>query len=259
VKQNVETLLEGVKSNMSVLARQRRDWDELAGVDAMWAVLTYSEKKGCWSEEEFFAHGEEEIAVLMKTLESLGYPKKHETALDFGCGVGRLTRAMTRRFSRVFGIDISATMIEAARRYTPSAAFAVNESTLLPFPDKTFDLVYTRIVLQHLPSKDLILDYTSELLRVIKEGGIAVFQFPTKISFLHRIQPRRRVYSALRKLGVSPSKLFKANLTPMRMVAISEKEMDTVVANANCQLVHVVRNMTEERHQSSTYYVARTR
>ncbi len=243
---------------MRVPPEHQHDWDEMAAVDPMWAVLTYAEKKGSWSEDEFFLHGETEIAGLMRTLQSLEYPKRFEMALDFGCGVGRLTRALVPRFHRVHGIDVSEVMIKEARLFTPSASFLVNHTTRLPFPDNSFDLVYSRIVLQHLPSRTMIREYVGEFLRVVRRGGIAVFQFPTHISLLHRVQPRRRLYSLLRRVGVSPMRLWQANLTPMRMIAIPEQKIDDLVAAAKCVTLRIDRQRTEENHRSSTYYVAKT-
>ena len=60
--------------------------------------------------------GEREIALLFHRLAALQLPVPHGQALDFGCGVGRLTQALARRVARVVGADISPVMIDLARR-----------------------------------------------------------------------------------------------------------------------------------------------
>ena len=65
--------------------------------------------------EEFFATGEAEFAHVSRVAETLGRPGRRGRALDFGCGVGRLTRALGERFESAIGVDISAGMVEQAR------------------------------------------------------------------------------------------------------------------------------------------------
>ena len=106
----------------AVLNRHRRDWEELAAVDPLWAILAAPERRwGRWPLEEFFATGEEEIAQVLDVASGLGYPTQHERALDFGCGVGRLTRALSGRFREAVGIDISEEMIRLARELSPQS------------------------------------------------------------------------------------------------------------------------------------------
>ena len=74
------------------LAGQRRDWDELAELDPYWAVCTTQGRRfGRWDTDEFFATGEREVAQVLAEAEGLGIPAAHGSALDFGCGLGRLT------------------------------------------------------------------------------------------------------------------------------------------------------------------------
>jgi ubiquinone/menaquinone biosynthesis C-methylase UbiE len=90
----------------------------------------------------------------------LGYPSGREAALDFGCGVGRLTRALAKDFRRCYGVDISESMIAKARELNqslPGCEFVLNtQGDLALFPDNHFDMIYTCRVLQHLPSRATI-------------------------------------------------------------------------------------------------------
>ena len=98
-------------------SRQARDWNDLATVDPLWAVLSAKGKRnGGWELDEFFATGEAEVAQMLARAAELGRPGRNDSALDFGCGVGRLTRALAVHFDNTLGVDASAQMIEQARR-----------------------------------------------------------------------------------------------------------------------------------------------
>ena len=92
-------------------------WDQHAATDPLWAVLAFPDKRGGrWTLQEFMKSGEREIALLFHRFAELQLPAPSRRALDFGCGVGRLTQALARRMERVLGADISPVMIDLARR-----------------------------------------------------------------------------------------------------------------------------------------------
>ena len=136
------------------LSKHKRDWDELGRVDPLWAILTSPEQRcGKWDLREFFACGASEIGHVMQQATRLGFPRYRHAALDFGCGVGRLTRALAEHFDRCVGVDIADSMISHAREWHrdwPTCHFVLNTAgDLRSFEDKSFDLVYSNIVLQH--------------------------------------------------------------------------------------------------------------
>src|SRR5437763_12953662 len=107
----------------SALAGHHRDWEELGKLDPLWAVLTFSDKRfGRWTPEEFFATGRVKIDSIMASAARLGFPCSRESVLDFGCGVGRLTRALSAYFGRCTGLDISDNMLAAARELNAALA-----------------------------------------------------------------------------------------------------------------------------------------
>jgi SAM-dependent methyltransferase len=240
------------------LSKHKRDWDDLGRVDPLWAVLTSPERRyGKWNLEEFFASGTSEIDRVMQQAEQLGLPGQRRAALDFGCGVGRLTRALARHFDRCVGEDISDSMISQARawhRNSPTCVFVLNTAgNLGAFQDRSFDLVYSNIVLQHLPSTRLIKSYITEFIRVLAPGGLLVFQLPRHIPWKHRIQPRRRVYRWLRAVGASEEFLLKSlKLTPMRMNFVPEAEVQERVQAAGGVVLSVERG---ESSIDQVYYV----
>jgi len=100
---------------------------------------------------------------------------------DFGCGVGLTTRMlseMTGRHGRVVGIDVHADQLEEARRICgntglSNASFLHADACDTKLPDDTFDLVYCRFLLLHLPNPQ---DCLREMRRVLKPGGILVVE-----------------------------------------------------------------------------------
>ena len=99
------------------LERQRRDWEELAEFNPEWAVLSEPEARFAgWDMDEFFRRGGEQIERTMAVAPSSACRSGLGSVLDFGCGVGRLSRELERAASRRYvGVDISAGMVERAR------------------------------------------------------------------------------------------------------------------------------------------------
>lgn len=246
------------------LDRHRHDWEELAGFDPLWAVLTQPDKRGGrWQRDEFLATGEAEIAEVLAQAEELGLPEERRRALDFGCGAGRLTRALARRFETAVGVDISARMVETARRLNedvPGCEFRVNSAPdLRQFEDGEFDFAYTSLVLQHLPGRTLIESYVSELLRVTAPGGLVVFGLPDRISWPYRLGLTRRVYRLLRLVRVPDETILRRTpLTPMRMSALPEQAVRRLVEQGGAR---VLRAIASEGGGVRTvrYYVAPAR
>ena len=242
------------------LGRHKEDWERLAEVDPLWAVLTVPGRKGGgWDEAAFFATGEAEVAAVFARADGLGRPARRERALDFGSGVGRLTRALGTRFDAVVGIDISAEMIEHARRLNedyPTCEFRMNMTTdLSQLESSSFDFVYSSIVLQHLPSAAHIERYVGELIRVARPDGLVVFGLPNHVPFPYSLQPRRRLYALLRGLGVSEQWMLRRTpLTPMRMTPMPHAAVQRVLAQQDARLLdaETVAGQAAERR----YYVA---
>ena len=215
-------------------SRQARDWDDLATVDPLWAVLSVDAKRnGGWDLDDFFATGEAEVDQILATAAQIGRPKRHERALDFGCGVGRLTRALALHFNETQGVDASAEMIEHARRLTEptNATFITADGP----PAGEFDLVVANLVLQHLPNKALARVYIGRLIAATADDGLTVFQLPTRLPLARRVQPKRRLYAALRG-RVSPERLHAAGLHPIRMLALTEADVRETVEGAGAEI-----------------------
>ncbi len=164
--------------------RELRDfWESQARRDPLWAILSDPSKKGRkWNVADFFETGRREISVLIYHLEILKIAFLRNKALDFGCGIGRVTQALAGYFDTVAGVDISETMIKLAKvfnRFGARVCYLSNQGgDLEPFEDRAFDFVYTNIVLQHL-RPEMTRRYFEEFRRILKSGGLLIFQLPS--------------------------------------------------------------------------------
>ena len=226
--------------------RLSREWDELAESDALWFIYSDDpEQRGRWQLEEFFATGEREVADILERARAIDRPARHARALDFGCGVGRLTRALGGRFDEAVGVDVSPEMVrraEEANADRPSCRFVANVADdLSQFPSGSFDLVYSSKVLQHMSSRKLASSYIAEFVRVMGPDGLVAFQLWTDVPWRKRVQPRRRLYGLLRPLGFSAERLRRLGLSPRgRGIGVPEADVRAVVerAGAKVAIVH---------------------
>lgn len=161
----------------------QKNWHTFGEEDPLWAICTNPKKRnGKWNPDAFFATGSKTIDQLAQWMENRGLPRSRKTALDFGCGVGRLTQALCDHFGQCVGVDIAPSMIAKAKKFNrhgTRCAYRVNDTTdLSSFKDASFDLVYTKHVLQHMQPR-LAHRYIAEFFRVLRPGGLAAFHCPS--------------------------------------------------------------------------------
>lgn len=128
------------------------DWERLARVQPYWAVLTDQSYRSDVMDSdrlaEFYASGVAQVKSIVEQMRvHLGVAPAGGRALDVGCGVGRLTRAMRTHADSVTGYDVSPTMLSHARQHAISDGIDyVNE-----LPNGYFDWINSFIVFQHIP------------------------------------------------------------------------------------------------------------
>jgi len=172
------------------LGEIRDGWNHAAREDAMFYIATHQGREnGGWTPEEFFALGLQEIDEVIDHLDMLELRGEARiNALDFGCGIGRLTQALATYYDRAFGCDISEEMIKLANRhnrYGRRVMYLQNvESLLDTFSRDYFDLIYSRITLQHMPAS-LQRGYVTEFVQLLAPEGLAVFQIPEGPEYSH--------------------------------------------------------------------------
>jgi len=165
------------------LRRVRRQWTILGEINPFGAILSQSsDNSGTWDQAAFFETGVLEIAKVIRAAQVLS-PMRFGTAVDFGCGVGRLSQALTRQFERVIGIDVAESMIRAAVQFNqfPGRCSYIHNvaADLTVVPDQSADLIYSNITLQHMvPS--LAESYIREFFRIARPGAHVIFQVPSR-------------------------------------------------------------------------------
>ena len=244
---------------------QHRDWNELARLDPYWAVLSHPDKKfGRWRTDDFLASGHGEVAHILATGAAHGLPRRFETALDFGCGPGRLAPHVAQRFSHYEGVDISDEMVRRAQQLhqdLPQCRFTAHpDASLEQFPDGHFDLVVSLYVLQHVRSAQVVLHQLAELVRVLRPGGLLAVQLPASVPAAVRARHvvRREVYNRVRAAGVSEQFAFRRlRLSPMTMTPMAESRVTAHLEAHGAQLVTVERGTIGRRTDNRVYFATR--
>jgi SAM-dependent methyltransferase len=182
-------------------AHMRDFWNARAREDAYFFVDD-RRAYGDTDLERFWADGERD---LDRILESLGVAiGLGDTALDIGCGVGRLTRVLAGRAVRVHALDVSSEMVELARRHhahLTNVCWLVGDGVSLSgVPDTSVDACVSHVVFQHIPDPAITLGYVAEMGRVLRVGGWAAFQISND-ERVHRAGPTGRARLARRMAG----------------------------------------------------------
>lgn len=103
--------------------------------------------------------------------------------LDFGCGLGWISRVLARLRHRVFACDVAPTALRIAEAFTigrepdiaPRITWHPLDGPRIPLPDGSIDRIICFDALHHVPAFAPVL---AEMARVLDEGGIAVFVEP---------------------------------------------------------------------------------
>jgi SAM-dependent methyltransferase len=254
------------------LTRARDTWNNLGEIDPMWAILTQPSKFGLrWTEHEFFASGQHEVDTLMAKLDRLSQ-RGSERALDFGCGIGRLTRALRQYYKNVDAVDVAPSMIALANErnlFPEQCTFHLNNAAdLAMFESGAFDLIYSNIVLQHI-APSLARKYLSEFARCARPGGLIVFQLPHRrlvngasikrfaMHAFYKVVPaallrvyRRRKHRQLPRLVVD-----RLPKIPMEMHSVRRSRVESTLRN--CTLLDIEDSSSQRDAFISYTYVFR--
>jgi SAM-dependent methyltransferase len=169
-----------------------------------------------WDYEEFLSSGEGLIAERVDPwLDQIDLDPRLCTAVDIGCGIGRLSRPLSERFGNVIGIDFSPTMVRMATELNagrPNLRFTVNSGDDLPVAAGSCDFFFSAAVFQHIPRVEIIEHYLSEIRRALSKGGSFVIQaaWPSRAglyNLLHNVSVDTRlgrIVQRLRDSGPDP-------------------------------------------------------
>ena len=150
-------------------------WEIFANQDAKFYICTDVPS------EKFFKSGELLILELWNKIENLVLEK--ETALEIGCGIGRLTIPLSKIFKQIYAVDISPTMLaklkqECDKREILNITGVVPDGNWIQ-PD-LYNFVMSVIVFQHIDDLMVIENYVRGAFKSLKKSGIAIFQFDTR-------------------------------------------------------------------------------
>jgi trans-aconitate methyltransferase len=157
--------------------------------------------------EELFVEGGAYLDRVEERFAALGTPVRHQgTALDFGCGVGRVLVPMAARYASVVGVDVAESMLSEARRHLPqpSADLRAYDGSDVDacLGDLRFDVLHTTRTVQHIPPADGLRILRSLLSR-LNPGGVALVQAPMSApnTLFHRLNALRERSPLLIRLG----------------------------------------------------------
>jgi SAM-dependent methyltransferase len=177
-----------------------RDWEHFARTDPYWAVDTFDRfRKSNLTEAglaEFFRRGDEYIEYIFRTVrQHVDDTFAPRSALDFGCGVGRMVIPLSRRCADVVGVDVSDSMLREAethcRRQGATNVRLVKSDDNLSLVSGAFDLVHSFIVLQHIPvARGMVL--FGRLLELLNDGGVGVLHLT-----YHSVELRAREHEGI--------------------------------------------------------------
>jgi SAM-dependent methyltransferase len=168
------------------------DWRKIGDTEPHWGVITQPEFLSENLTEDnvaaFYASGVDFMAYTVQALRAVtDWPVWAASALDFGCGVGRLTEAMTAYADKVVGYDISPGMLAQARAHGAGKATYVDV-----LPDGPFDWINSYIVFQHIPP-ERGMELLRALLQRLKLGGLVSLQFTIYRDAIHTWVPTEGV------------------------------------------------------------------
>lgn len=115
-------------------------------------------------------------ATLLDAIVAAAAPQRSERWLEAACGPGAISRRFAPLAASVHGVDITAAMVELARREAAAAGhlnvtFEVGDATATGLPESSFDGAVTRFSVHHLPVPSRLF---AEFARVLRPGGTLV-------------------------------------------------------------------------------------
>jgi ubiquinone/menaquinone biosynthesis C-methylase UbiE len=144
------------------------DWDARARENALFYICTTEAE----SRERFEESGRRELEGLV--LKGVSLPRG-AVAVEIGCGIGRLARALAPQVAKIYACDVSAEMIERAKSFCAGISnieFLHVTGDLSGVPAASADFVFSHLVFQHVPRKSYIRRYLREAFRVLRPGGV---------------------------------------------------------------------------------------
>ena len=132
--------------------------------------------------EDYARHRRVHPGVLERLLFAAGEARD---ILEVGCGSGNYYEAIaTTTNARVAGIDPSSAMIGQLLERLPGAETQVASGEAIPYPDASFDMVFSVDVIHHVADRDA---YVAEAARVLRSGGVMITTTDSEEDIVRRV------------------------------------------------------------------------
>lgn len=170
-----------------LFSRVKEQWTALGRSEPYWSVLAddrFRMKSIDTNLTDFYASGALSDRLIDIFCQRTHIAPPSGTCLELGCGVGRVTRFLARRFNRVLGVDISEGNLELAQSYLRKERVDNVSWLLLRELEQLqqveeFDFFYSILVLQHNPPP-VIARMLKLILGKLRRGGAFLFQVPNQ-------------------------------------------------------------------------------
>ena len=215
---------------------------------------------------EWFDLGKKEIKNIMNYVESHGgYLNLRYRALDFACGIGETTRALSPYFSYCYGVEFTESLAKKARELNGDCRNCVflsnTEKHFRLFPDDYFDFIHVNASLQYFEKKKVVKSFIAEFVRTLAPRGILVFQLPCFIPLKQRVQPNKSLNIMLKLLGFNKGYIVeKLKLHPVKSIFFPENEIVLFLNLLGAKVIDIKFPFPSDSGiQTRTYFVTKTK
>ena len=154
------------------------------------------EEKIEFTGERFMPEAPEQDTLIQRHFAAYEFSESFingKTVLGLGCGEGYGCAYLARKAGKVIGVDIDKDIITYARKKykKDNLSFEVMDVTKLNFLDKTFDVIVSSHVIEHIKE---VRNYLEEIRRALKSKGTCIFATPNRKPRLKQGQKPFNVY-----------------------------------------------------------------
>ena len=212
------------------------------------------------TQEDVLRRGSKRVESIAEAIErTTGATLEGRTALDYGCGVGRIAVPLAERCEHVYGMDLSAPILRDASANAERRGLTNFEAVGVPQLDGLagrYDLLISLNVLQHIRTRDGESVF-ERLVKGLRPGGVGfvnvVVRPPRPLRSVLRwtFPPRHARKRDRRRHRLNPSNLFRAmdfSYAYMMRRSYSLDRLALVLAAAGIDTWHVQYNLNPERH-----------
>ncbi len=152
------------------------------------------------------------LKANLEFLDKIKIIKPEDKILEIGCGIGSVVYELSQTGYDIIGTDISSEAIVYGQKKYGNINLEVQPAEGLPYKEKSFDIVLSFDLFEHIAMID---KHVSEVYRVLRIGGYYLFQTPNKYSNMifetlsHKSLKWRRAHPSLHTPGQLKKRLAR--------------------------------------------------